>query len=207
MDLPCSHQSAVALHFRVASFNIIPTLHPTCRRQLAFIAVGEEANHYISFYASVSQFQDETKHPDLVDFDMDDSLRCWPNIDSTDNIESHDSDECVEEEIQDASGLSVDLESVIMDLKQCMDEGDPQLCSGVNKFIVRYNTMTKSHSNALMSSAFHCFGSQHNPGTVTCVQGGGIRQGRRIPVQATASGRRKYGSKGKAYAVAGRPPA
>ena len=119
---------------------------------------------------------------------MDDSLKCWPNIDSTDNIESHGSDECVEEEIQDASGLSVDLESVIMDLKQRLDEGDLQLCSGVKKFIVRYNTMVKSHSNALMASAFHCFGSQHNPGTVTCVQGGGIRRGRRIPVQATASG-------------------
>ena len=186
---PCSHQSAVALHFRVAFLNIIPTLHPTCRRQMAFIAVGEEANHDISFYALVSQFQDETKHPDLVDFNMDDSLRCWPNINSTDNIESQDSDERVEEEIRDASGLSVDLESVIMDLKQCMDEGDPQLCSGVKNFFVRYNTMVKSYSNALMASAFHCFGSQHNPGTVTCVQGSGIQRGRWIPVQATASGR------------------
>ena len=56
-----------------------------------------------------------------------------------------------------------------MDLKQHMDEDDPQLCSGVKKIIVRYNTMMRSHSNALMASAFHCFGSQHNPGTVTCV--------------------------------------
>ena len=47
----------------IASLNIIPTLHPTCRRQLAFIAVGKEANHDISFYASVSQFKDETEHP------------------------------------------------------------------------------------------------------------------------------------------------
>ena len=56
---PCSHQSAVhvALHFHVASLNIIPTLHPTSIRQLAFIAVDEEANHDISFYASVSQFK------------------------------------------------------------------------------------------------------------------------------------------------------
>lgn len=61
----------------------------------------------------MSQFQDETKHPDL-DFDMGDSLRCWSNIDLTDNTESHDSDERFEE---DASGLPVDLESVIMDLK------------------------------------------------------------------------------------------
>ena len=60
---------------------------------------------------------------------------------------------------------------------------------------------------ALMASPFHFFGSQHNPGTVTCVQGSGIRRSRWIPVQATASGRQKYGSKGKAYAVAGRPPA
>ena len=68
--MPCSHQSAVTLHFCVASLNIISTLHP---RQLAFIAVCEETNH---FYVSSSQFQDETKHSDLVDFDMDDSLRC-----------------------------------------------------------------------------------------------------------------------------------
>ena len=60
---------------------------------------------------------------------MDDSLRCWPNIDPTDNTESHDSDKHVEEEIQDASGLSVDLESVIMDLNQRVDEGNPQISS------------------------------------------------------------------------------
>ena len=55
----------------------------------------------------MSQFQDETKHPDLVDFNMDDSLRCWPNINSNVNTESHNSVECVEEEIQDASGLNL----------------------------------------------------------------------------------------------------
>ena len=42
---------------------------------------------------------------------------------------------------------------------------------------------------------------------MTCVQGGGIQRGRWIPVQATASGRRKYGSEWKAYAAADRPPA
>ena len=68
---------------------------------------------------------------------MDDSLRCWPNINSTVNTESHDSDKHVEEEIQDASGLSsVDLESVILDLKQRRDEGDLQLCSGVKKLLL-----------------------------------------------------------------------
>ena len=65
--------------------------------------------------------------------------------------------------------------------------------------------MTSSHSTALMASSFHCFGSMG--GTVTSVQGGGIRRGRRIPVQVTAAGRRKgTGKKGKAPIPAGRPP-
>ena len=34
-----------------------------------------------------------------------------------------------------------------------------------------------------MASAFHCFGSQHNSGTVTCVQSGGIRRGKWILLQ------------------------
>ena len=95
-----------------------------------------------------------------VDFNMDDSLRCWPNINSTDIRERNDSEECDEEEVQDASELSADLESVIMDLKQRLDEGDPQLCSGVRTFIVRYNTMAKSHgSNAWLQ---HSIALVHN---------------------------------------------
>ena len=61
----------------------------------------------------------------------------------------------------------------------------------------------KSQSTALIASSFHCFGSVPR-GQLTRIQGGGIRRGRRIPVQATASGRRKYGSKGKAPAPPGR---
>ncbi len=47
----------------------------------------------------------------------------------------------------------------------------------------------------------------NSPKTISYIQGGGqIRRGRQIPVQATASGRRKYGLKGKASAIRGRPP-
>ena len=64
--------------------------------------------------------------------------------------------------------------------------------------------MASMQSTALLSSAFHCFGSQSS--TTTCIQGGSVRRGRQIPVQATAAGRWKYGSKGKAPSIIGRPP-
>ena len=64
---PCSHQSAVALHFHVASCNIIHTLQPSCRHDLAFIAVGNKANNDIEFYASISQCHDEDEHVVTVD--------------------------------------------------------------------------------------------------------------------------------------------
>uniref|UniRef100_A0A1X7UGY1 Uncharacterized protein n=1 Tax=Amphimedon queenslandica TaxID=400682 RepID=A0A1X7UGY1_AMPQE len=99
----------------------------------------------------------------------------------------------------DTSKLSTKLESVFLFLKECLTCDDLQLCSGVQKFIARYSTMSKSHSTALMASAFHCFSSQQSFGNVTHVQGGEIRRGRRIPVQATASGRRKYGTKGESF--------
>ena len=205
---PCSHQSAVALHFRVASLNTIPTLQPECRRQLAYIAVGEKA---VSFYSSVSQFQDETHQPlDCVADVNSNGPLFRSNIEFSDdgmpNAEVHVQEESI---VNDRVALSNELESIFEDLKQRLNDDDPQLCSGMKKFIARYNTMSESHGSiALLASAFHCFGSQHNsPTTISYIQGGGhIRRGRRIPVEATASGRRKYGSKGKASAIGGRPP-
>ena len=103
----------------------------------------------------------------------------------------------------DPTHLALELDSVFDDLKMQISEQDPQLRSGVKKFIDRYKKMRKSNSKALIASSFHCFGSLHG-GTVTRIQGGGIRRGRRIPVQATASGRRKHGTKGKAPIPSGR---
>ena len=58
----------------------------------------------------------------------------------------------------------------MVDLKQRIQENDdPQLIEGVQKFVDRYNKMRSSHSTALMSSSFHCFGSLMG-GTITSVQ-------------------------------------
>ena len=56
---PCSHQLAVAIHYHKASLNCLSTLHPHCRKQLAYIALGHKANTSVSYYSSVSQVFDE----------------------------------------------------------------------------------------------------------------------------------------------------
>ena len=57
-----------------------------------------------------------------------------------------------------------------------------------------------------LASCFHQFG--WDMGTISSTTAGQIRHGKRIPIQATAAGRRKRGkSRGKGKAVAGRPAA
>ena len=191
------------------SLNCISTLHPTSRRQLAFIALGTEANRDISFYAAVSQCHDEAMHTDRVN-ELDEPCLSLPGCfsvqeNSRSQHDESDSDKSPIQDQLDPVHLSNELDSVVSDLKKRLSSPDSELRLGVKKFIERYNSMKVSHSTALMASSFHCFGSL-NSGTVTHIQGGAIRRGRRIPVQATASGRRKTGSKGKAPAPAGRSP-
>lgn len=197
---PCTHQLVVAINFRKVSLNCIPTLHPSCHRQLAYIAVGNKANSDLSFYASVSQCIDEVDQPDMMNTDVQ------PSHDSFIAVDSDSSpDKSIDDHEDNTVQLSQELDSVFGDIKMHLTHQDPHFLAGIRKFIDRYNKMRKSNHTALMTSAFHCFGSSHF-GTVTSARGGKIRRGRRIPVQATASGRRKYGSKGKAPASAGRPP-
>jgi len=64
-----------------------------------------------------------------------------------------------------ANDLEVKLEAVFQDMKSKLQEADPQITTGVQKFIDCYNK-----------------------------------------IQATAAGRRKYGSRGKSAAPKGYPP-
>ncbi len=145
---------------------------------------------------------DEVEQPDMMDNEMPSpqtfSSRIGGDLDSV-----SDQSDAAEDENSPAVLLQ-ELDSVFGDLKVRLTDEDPHLRLGVRKFIDRYNKMRKNNSTALMTSAFHCFGATHG-GTVTSAKGGSIRRGRRIPVQATASGRRKYGSRGKAPSTAGRP--
>ena len=82
-------------------------------------------------------------------------------------------------------------------MKRRLKENDPQLKAGFKKFIKRYNKMTRTKTTALLTSAFHCFVSRSG-GFATTLCGGRLRRGPRIPIQATAAGRRKTGTRGKA---------
>ena len=74
---------------------------------------------------------------------------------------------------QSIDQLSLKLDEVIDDLKQMIQENDPQLRNGVEKFVNRYNKTRSSHSTAMLASSFLCFGSLMG-GTIASVQGGGI---------------------------------
>ena len=110
---------------------------------------------------------------------------CWAAV----REDAKDTSE-IEERGKDSSNemgndLEVKLEEVFQDLKSKLKENDPQINTGVQKFIDRFNTMK---SNALLASALHQFGSMY-AGVATSRQGGRLRRGPRIPIQATAAGR------------------
>ena len=196
---PCSHQLAVAINFHRVSLNCIPTFHSSMRRQLACIAIGSEAKSDLSFYAAVSQCADEADQCDMMTAEDDltsTSLlaRIQRLSEDTDSVPNLDNKTEEPDEIPETF-LSHQIDLIFSDLKARLKQQDPQFVSGVNKFIDSYKKM--NNSTAVIASSLHCFGSHVHGRTVTSVKGGSIRRGRQIPVQATASGRRKYGSKGK----------
>ncbi len=87
-----------------------------------------------------------------------------------------------------------------MILKNHLDSNDPQLIPGIVKFLERFDAMK---TTGQLASAMHTFGARTK--SATSLSSGNRRWGKRIGVQATATGRRKYGSKGKGQVIAGRP--
>ena len=172
---PCSHQHAVYLTFGRGFINSIPTLQPILRRELAKIAIGERAVKELSFYASVTQVSDESTYTPFDPLDGSGP----PNF-------------------------SGSCWAIIREGAKVKIQNDPQLRSGVERFVARYNKMSESNLNALLASSFHRFGWSFG-GSITSMKGGALRRGKRIAVQAASAGRRKYGSRGKARVTAGKP--
>ena len=81
------------------------------------------------------------------------------------------------------------------------------MAGGMQTFLRRYKNLTESgqYHNARLSSALHRFGWVFG-GSIKSTQGGYLRRGRRIPVNALSAGRRrKSATKGKAKLPPGRP--
>ena len=97
------------------------------------------------------------------------------------------------------------IDAIADDIKQRIIS-DEQFMQSAAKFAKTYCTLSKKPSNAHLMSALYKFGWCFG-GTITSQQGGILRRGRRIPIQAKSAGRRrKTATRGKAAAIAGRVP-
>ena len=206
---PCSHQAAIVRHLHISSLNCIPTLSPETRKYLAFVAVGHEATQDSTFYSSIHQKSETISTSPSSSTNFDDTS--WQLVQSL----AHDPDQPSKEENEptpsssrqcDVKALLEQFSDFSTDITSRVKESTV-VAEGMEIFLKRYQNMTSSgkFSNARLASALHRFGWVFG-GTVRSTQGGYLRRGRRIPVNAQAAGRRrKLISKGKAKALPGRP--
>ena len=213
---PCVHQAAVTLHFQSPSFNFIPTLHPSMRRDIAIVALGEQAEKDLAFYYSLHQQENEksvsntTTTPNTTD-EPDFTRNCWDLIrggaldyDDDDDTVTHSTQPLLDQERKIT--LESQIESLSQSLKFGLESNDPHLITGIEKFLKRYTELSQLPSSGRLASAMHNFSSKERDGVALApLKCGLLRRGKRIGVQATATGRRKYGTRGKAPAQPGRP--
>ena len=203
---PCVHQAAVVKYHHLNSLNFVPTLNPSVRRDTAIIALGDEAEKDLTFYSSLHQQRDEqagakdqaTVNPCIEEPDF--SASCW------DLIRAGTQDEPVNalSNEEKRSLLINNIDRIASILKDAVTGDDQQLFTGAEKFVKRFMTLSSFPSNARLVSALHCFGSE-SKGTSMSIKSGLLRRGKRIKVQATATGRRKFGTKGRSPALPGCP--
>ena len=202
---PCSHQAAIVYHCHTQSLNFIPTIHPAQRQEIAYLAMGESVRKDPEFYCSLHETREITSNTTktIKDSGGDFTGSCWDIIRAGALDDTEKGVEINNEEKK--ADLVRKIDNIAATLKQKLntDFNDPQLIPGIEKFVGRFQKLSSLQSNAHLASALHSFGSESRRATTLTT--GNRRWGKRIGVQATASGRRKYGSKGKGPVQAGRP--
>ncbi len=106
----------------------------------------------------------------------------------------------------DTDKIVSDMEQIFADITVRIKESSV-VVQGMETFIKRYKDMSSrgKFANAALAISLHRFGWVFG-GTTKNTQGGFLRRGRRIPVNAKASGRRRGTlSRGKAKVTPGRP--
>ena len=211
---PCSHQAAVSKHYHLHSINSVINLFPEKRKELATIALGSKAEQEIGYYASLHQKADESIIHDIPPEGNDSNPDFFDNAWKVVKEDAKDQDDkdvtTTPQPAKDSANviaISHNLITIMKDLQQRFEKDTSgQLKQGVEKFCQRYQQITMlKFSNNRIASALNRFGWVFG-GNITNVQGGILRRGRRIAVQATAAGRRrKTLSRRKAKVTAGRP--
>ena len=142
---------------------------------------------------------------------MDFSSNAWEMIkeganDTGDKVVTEDMT-IIPNSFDEEDSLKKEVTSIFKDMKKHLaNDTSGHLKLGVRKFCQRYRMISnEKFSDNQIVSAFNKFGWVFG-GSVTSVQGGLLRRGRRITVQATAAGRRrKTLSRGKSKAPSGQP--
>jgi len=215
---PCSHQAAVVFHYGDESCNYISTLSASARLKIAKLALGESSVQDPSFYSSIHQKALQEQYGN----EMPTATECSKEVASEGNELNFDGPEwdliragareSDSEIIEDDGRLTEKdvhetckkIDIMAETLKEMVQSNDPQLTTGVYKFLTRFNKLSTPRLHSRLATALHQFGWEL--GNKITTQAGQMRYGKRIAVQATAAGRRKQGkTRGKGKEIAGRP--
>ena len=211
---PCSHQAAIVKHFHIPSVNCIPTLSLETRQHLAMIAIGPQAVQDPKFYSSLHQKKHEQSlcHTDSTqcsDSGTSDFIGTAWDLMRSSAIDTQTDEPCT----STGHFSPIDIDNLVKQIEEFTEDitarvkKNTLVAQGMQTFLRRYKSMTESGQfhNARLSSALHRFGWVFG-GSIRRTQGGYLRRGRRIPVNALSAGRRrKSTSKGKAKLPPGRP--
>ncbi len=171
---PCSHQAAVVVTYGDESCNYIATISASARRNIAKLALGEGAIQDLAFYTSVHQKQLQKQYgsePNDGPTQESTTENREPNFEGTewDLIRAGSLDDEMEKEQidnstfeyskeEEYSALCDRIDAVAETLKNKLKSHDPQLTTGVSKFLVRFDKLSGQHSSSKLATAFHQFG-------------------------------------------------
>ena len=184
---PCSHQAAVVKHYHIPAVNCIPTLSSESRQLLANVALGCNSVQNPYFYSSLHQKKEE--HVCTVSSSQVDTANF--NGSEWELIRGLASGEDGNEQDVKSGNCEIDLDKIVTEIKQVFADikvrvkDSSVVAQGMETFIKRYKQMlTRGNSaNAALGSSLHRFGWVFG-GTIRSTQGGFLRRGRRIPVNA-----------------------
>ena len=179
--------------------NFVPTLYPSLRQGIAFLALGGKARQDINFYSSLHDIDVDMDEEQSNTSTSDFTGRSWDVVraGALDDNDRDDDDNGDTEIMGQArkKDLLEKIDRIAETMKSQLDSNDPQLVPGIEKFLARFHELSALQTTGRLASALHSFGTETRRGVSRA--SGNRRWGKRIGVQATASGRRKYSSKGK----------
>ena len=152
---PCSHQAAVALHYRCNTVNCIMTT-PQGKMLLAFIAYGENAVSDLAFYQAVGSSQEPIQSTSLESMQIHGIDECQVPKEPPQSSPGQQGED--QSDRADDRALCARIDSMAQCIKKRLVEDSAFKQSVVKKFLATFETLSAKHTNSHLTSAFHKFG-------------------------------------------------